>query len=334
MSPQFVDFDADGHLDIVAGTFDGSPHLARGSSKGFAQPEPILDADGVRIAIHDFWNFDTSKWENTSRGDAPGEPPAKGHATSAIAVDDDGDGDLDLLLGDHKTGHVYRRENRGTAARPAFARENRRVLAGGAPIDVPGTVATLRLVDWDHDGRVDLLVGSMGDAYAEGPGGGVFWFRNGGDGKATRYEAPVTLIAPSQKDATEATRPDSGLYMDAGDVDGDGDLDLVVGGYSHWRAKAPILDDAQQRRLAAIRSELQALDTALGELNRLAQEAGKGLPEAEAGKRYTEFYKGQKAERDANRAARMPLQTELDALVPSMQRRSFTWLYENTTKRR
>jgi hypothetical protein len=36
MSPQFVDFDADGQLDIVAGTFDGSPHLARGTREGLA----------------------------------------------------------------------------------------------------------------------------------------------------------------------------------------------------------------------------------------------------------------------------------------------------------
>lgn len=49
MSPQFVDFDADGRLDIVAGTFDGSPHVARGSAEGWRAPEQILDASGARI---------------------------------------------------------------------------------------------------------------------------------------------------------------------------------------------------------------------------------------------------------------------------------------------
>src|SRR5687767_7151006 len=98
MSPQFVDFDADGKLDIVTGTYDGSPHLARGDGKGWHQPSHILDASGARIVIHSFWNDDTDKWDQTTRGDVAGQPPATGRCTSAVALDWDGDGDLDLLL--------------------------------------------------------------------------------------------------------------------------------------------------------------------------------------------------------------------------------------------
>ena len=54
---------------------------------------------------------------------------------------------------------------------------------------------------------------------------------------------------------------------------------------------------------------------------------------AEAGKAYTDFYKGQKAERDSNRSQREPLRKELEQLVPSPQRRSFTWLYMNTSEK-
>jgi hypothetical protein len=74
----------------------------------------------------------------------------------------------DLLLGDHRTGHVYRRHERGHWASPAFADDQRAGRGRGKPIDVPGTVATLRLVDWNARRPPDLLCGSMGDAYGDG----------------------------------------------------------------------------------------------------------------------------------------------------------------------
>ena len=207
MSPQFVDFDADGKLDIVAGTYAASPFVARGDGKSWQQPEQILDATGKRIVLNAFWNYDTKKWDKVD-ANAP-----DGHLTSAVLFDWDGDGDHDLLLGDHHSGHIFRRDNGGTASKAAFGSENLPVHANGAPIDVPGSVATLRVLDWNRDGLMDLLVSSMGDTWNDDQqGGGVWLYVNSGSKTGTRLQAPLELVPPSKKGAVDAPkRPDSGL---------------------------------------------------------------------------------------------------------------------------
>jgi hypothetical protein len=328
MSPQFVDFDADGRLDIVAGIFDGSPHLVRGTAAGWGQPEQILDRDGARIVLNAFWNFDTKKWDATNRYDAPGHQ-GEGHATSALAFDLDGDGDLDLLLGDHRSGRVFVRRNEGTALAPKFATTNEPLLADGKPVDVPGTVATMRLVDWDHDGKLDLACGSMGDAYQDGEGGGVWVHLNRGTDGAGAFGAPIELLARSKKGAAGPTRPDSGIYMDFADHDGDGDLDMVVGGYSHWTAPAPSLTAEQAQRVAAIKAELRTVNEKTQALMGEIEDAVKGLDQEAADKKRDELFAARSADFQAIGKQRQALQKELDPLEPGSKRQSFVWLYEN-----
>ncbi|MBL9079663.1 MAG: VCBS repeat-containing protein [Planctomycetes bacterium] len=329
MSPQFVDFDADGRLDLVAATFDGSPKWARGTAAGFEQPVHVLDRDGARIVMNAWWNFDAKKWDATTRCDPPGA--ADGHLTSAWACDFDFDGDLDLLLGDHRAGQVMWRRNDGTSARPQFAPQNELVQADGKPLVVPGTVTTLRLADVDRDGRDDLVVGSMGDAYGDAPGGGVTVHLDGGDGKVRRFGPPIVWVEPSAKGQAAPTRPDSGLYMDVVDHDADGDLDLVVGAYSHWTPPVPQLTAAQQQRAAELQRQLEALEQKVEAIYAELDRATATLAEAERDAKFRELLSARQPELKGLSEQRAAAERELDPLVPGVKRQSFVWLYENVT---
>jgi hypothetical protein len=337
MSPQFVDFNGDGALDIVAGTFDGSPHLALGDGKHWKQPETILDREGQRIVLSEYWDFDAKKWTNTQRCYPEGSHAGLslgGHATSALAWDFDGDGDLDLLLGDHRPGHVWLRVNEGTPGKAAFATRNTPILVKGKPLSVIGTVATMRQVDWNGDGRMDLACGSMGDAYNDDAGGGIYVYLDRGTGKEVVFGEPIVLVQPSKKgDVGEPTRPDSGLYMDFADQDGDGDLDIVVGGYSHWKVNAPKLTAEQEARAKVLHTEIDAIDQEAQALYAKVEEAVKGLAEEAANARRTELFAAQREQHVALTKKRTPLSQELDKLEPSPKRISYVWLYENTTPR-
>jgi len=58
--------------------------------------------------------------------------------------------------------------------------------AGGAPLDAPGGNSAPCVVDWDGDGRFDLVVGEYED-------GAVRLYRNVGERGAPRFEAGVRL---------------------------------------------------------------------------------------------------------------------------------------------
>ncbi len=257
MLPQFVDFNADGFVDIVTGTYDGSPHVALGSAEGFTKPTHILDRDGNRMILEMYWDHTADTW---NMGDE--------HCTSAAAFDWDADGDFDILLGDYNKGHLAVRINEGTNEKPAFSTNNTPVRVGDEPFAVKGGMSAPQLIDWDGDGLTDILTGGMKE-------GGVYFYRNTGELGKPAF-APAETIVESDVSLKEKSGPNNGCYPFAHDVDGDGDLDLLVGGYSTWHPDQEPLTDEQKQRLATLKEESDLINAKMMALWQSAEKEANG----------------------------------------------------------
>ena len=140
---------------------------------------------------------------------------------SPFAGDFDGDGKFDLLVGQFRQGpyrdaklRIYR--NLGSNSEPRFDGFEW-FVAGGEPGTVRSGCHTgfgPQLVDFDSDGRIDVLSGS-------GMPGEVVFFRRQEDGTF----APGRPVAYKKDDPN---RPCYNLEVFAHDWDADGDLDLLV----------------------------------------------------------------------------------------------------------
>ncbi len=188
--PRLADLDGDDDLDLVLGSV-GEPPLY-------------------------FRNTGTATIPAFQPGDDILAPIGLLDAELAVAVDLDGDDDLDLVTGGYTGLHLF--TNTGGATTPVYARADG-VFAG---LEV-GSLPVPTLAGLDDDGDQDLVVGLSEDGHLK-------YYPNLG--------SPVAAVF------TEAS---SEIWFDAGlyaypwlcDLDGDQDFDLLAGRDSHgflfWR---------------------------------------------------------------------------------------------------
>lgn len=237
--PTLTDVDADGDLDLLVSnkiepgnsdasrlylfTNTGSPTapafalrdtLALLDAYHYAPAFGDLDADGDDDLLLGTWNQGIAYYRNDGTAEAASYTDLgagyitlpRGSNTTPALADLDADGDLDLLVGETSgTLNLYR--NTGTATAPVFTLETERFL----DVDL-GRRTVPTFADLDADGDFDLLVGTEAD--------GLYRYRNEGTPRAPSFVADTTWNLSVPAFAAPAV----------GDLDGDDDLDLVVGG--------------------------------------------------------------------------------------------------------
>ncbi|MGY0782380.1 SwmB domain-containing protein, partial [Azospirillum argentinense] len=182
--PVFVDIDGDGDLDVLVGNIGINLQFYRNVGSATA-PSFTLDAATAPFGL-------------------------SGTTMSTPAFADlDGDGDLDVLVGSNSGSLLFLR-NIGTATAPSFTLEATNPF--GLSTFIP--LASPSIADLDGDGDLDILVGSQG--------GDTLFYRNVGTATAPSF----TLVGTNPFGLGNSGGQASPTMVD---IDGDGDLDILVG---------------------------------------------------------------------------------------------------------
>ena len=185
-SPELVDIDSDGDLDLfVANQYDLSetPWVGR---------------------IHFFRNMGSSSSPNYLEEQTSLLNENMGQMLTPEFGDLDGDGDMDLLVGDFN-GFIQYFENISTDDNLIFS-----FIENVGNIDLSGnSVPTLG--DLDGDGDLDMLIGQLN--------GSLIFYRNGGNTSAYDF----------QEESFDDIQVQSNSAPELIAMDGDEDLDLVLG---------------------------------------------------------------------------------------------------------
>ncbi|MBS1824749.1 MAG: VCBS repeat-containing protein [Acidobacteria bacterium] len=210
-SVEVADWEGDGDLDFIGGNETGFVQLIENiSSGGRTQFQTARPIPGVYAAR---WMF------------IDDEDPERPYGQSKPAYADwDGDGDMDLLVGNNSNRVAYF-ENIGSRKKPRFAKAVKLVHDGGEHFSFRARPA---VVDFNGDGLLDVVAGYAGARDRSDPPyiAIVVYVRYRDEKGVLRLRAPVALRDTEGKELRTPIPYHHGFEV--ADWDGDGDLDLFT----------------------------------------------------------------------------------------------------------